>query len=300
MSRRIVRLATLVCLLALVLPVAQVWADDGDPLEGLTEAEKAYVTSLKAAYSDARASLGIVEGKLGSAALGAFLGVEASPTEVVSAVASCAGELDGIAPRFLESPPASMEGIAGANEAVAATLSSAFDSCVVLTVNEGIQQALNAGRDFLSGLLGAPSEPPPEEQTSLKARVVACVTGEIDHIEGVLDAGEAALDAAVADIKASQQMGEDFLEAFFSGECFIATAAYGTRSAVQIDVLRDFRDEVLMMSAAGRDFVGFYYAASPPLADFIARHEALRTVVREGLVDPVVWAVERLEPLWQG
>lgn len=294
----VVRLILLVCLLAPMLSAGHVYADDGDPLEGLTDTEKAYVNKLKGAYAEARESLGRVKGTLGAEALGALFGAEASPTEVAGALMTCSGELNALAKVFTEAPPPDMADLATVNQNVAAVLTTAFQPCVALTVDEGVQHVLNAGRNLLSGLLGAAPEPD-KEQPSFKARMITCVTNEIGTIEGTLASGEAALDAVVADIKLSQQTGEDFLEALLSGECFIATAAYGTRSAAQIDVLRDFRDEVLMMSPAGRDLVGFYYAASPPLADFIARHEVLRCFVREGLVDPVVWVVEMLEPVWQ-
>ena len=74
--------------------------------------------------------------------------------------------------------------------------------------------------------------------------------------------------------------------------CFIATAAYGTPTAEQIDVLREFRDVVLLESTAGSQFVTLYYQLSPPVADFIAGNSFLRTLVRELLIDPIVWVVE--------
>ena len=74
--------------------------------------------------------------------------------------------------------------------------------------------------------------------------------------------------------------------------CFVATAAYGTSTAEQIDVLREFRDEVLLKNALGSVSVTLYYRLSPPVADFIAGNEAVRTLVRELLVDPIVWLVE--------
>jgi hypothetical protein len=77
-----------------------------------------------------------------------------------------------------------------------------------------------------------------------------------------------------------------------SGGCFIATAAYGTPTAKQIDLLREFRDVVLLKSTVGSRFVGLYYQISPPVADFVAGNELLRTLVRELLVDPIVWVVE--------
>jgi len=81
--------------------------------------------------------------------------------------------------------------------------------------------------------------------------------------------------------------------------CFIATAAYGTPSAEQIDVLREFRDSVLLKSTAGSVFVSLYYQLSPPVADFIAGNELLRTLVREFLIDPIVCVVESTGNIWR-
>ena len=71
--------------------------------------------------------------------------------------------------------------------------------------------------------------------------------------------------------------------------CFIATAAYGTPLHEDIDVLRDFRDEYLMTNPVGSTFVKIYYTTSPPIADVIRENEGLRTIVRAGLVKPLVY-----------
>ena len=81
--------------------------------------------------------------------------------------------------------------------------------------------------------------------------------------------------------------------------CFIATAAYGTSTAAEIDTLRAFRDEVLLENSLGSQLVTLYYEVSPPVADFISEHEGLRTLVRELLVDPVTWLVEATGTLWR-
>jgi len=91
--------------------------------------------------------------------------------------------------------------------------------------------------------------------------------------------------------------GLDDLLGYFG--CFIATAAYGTPTAEQIDVLREFRDVVLLKSTVGSRFVVLYYQLSPPIADFIARSDLLRTLVRELLVDPIVWIVEATGDMWR-
>ena len=85
----------------------------------------------------------------------------------------------------------------------------------------------------------------------------------------------------------------------FPFECFIATAAYGTPTVEQIDVLREFRDAVMLKGIVGSQFVALYYRLSPPIADFMARSDLLRTPVRELLVDPVVWIVEATGDIWR-
>jgi hypothetical protein len=65
--------------------------------------------------------------------------------------------------------------------------------------------------------------------------------------------------------------------------CFIATAAYGSSLAPQVQHLRSFRDRFLMPYSLGQWFVGLYYRYSPPLAEVLAQHDDLRAVVRTGL-----------------
>ena len=81
--------------------------------------------------------------------------------------------------------------------------------------------------------------------------------------------------------------------------CFVATAAYGTPTAAQIEVLREFRDVVLLESRAGSRFVAWYYAAGPPMAEVIEGNEVLRTLARVLVVDPVVRLVEVTGTLWR-
>lgn len=86
---------------------------------------------------------------------------------------------------------------------------------------------------------------------------------------------------------------------YVTGFCFIATAAYGTETASELDILRDFRDQVLLESALGSRFVEAYYKLSPPVADFIARNDFLRAVVREVLIDPIVNLLQWSQGLWR-
>lgn len=62
--------------------------------------------------------------------------------------------------------------------------------------------------------------------------------------------------------------------------CFIATAVYQDPFHPDVQALREFRDEYLLTNPVGRAFVCAYYRYSPPVADFIAGHEALRAPLR--------------------
>lgn len=68
------------------------------------------------------------------------------------------------------------------------------------------------------------------------------------------------------------------------GSCFIATAAYRSHMEPQVKALREFHDRFLLTNSVGKTFVHFYYTYSPPVADFIARHNTLRAVVRLSLL----------------
>jgi hypothetical protein len=71
------------------------------------------------------------------------------------------------------------------------------------------------------------------------------------------------------------------------GGCFIATAAYGTPFAGEIDVLRNWRDDFLQASYPGRAFIKAYYSLSPPVANNISESDAKRKIVRTAL-GPIV------------
>lgn len=61
--------------------------------------------------------------------------------------------------------------------------------------------------------------------------------------------------------------------------CFIATAAFGSSVAGEVQTLRDFRNKFLVPYDSGRKFVKWYYSWSPQAAEFISQSEALRTAI---------------------
>ena len=89
--------------------------------------------------------------------------------------------------------------------------------------------------------------------------------------------------------------GDDDCPFFCGDDCFIATAAFGSRLDPHVVGLRRFRDEALMPTLPGRLFVAGYNRLSPPLARLIADHDPLRAAARV-LLWPLVLAVEHPGP----
>jgi hypothetical protein len=79
------------------------------------------------------------------------------------------------------------------------------------------------------------------------------------------------------------------------GGCFIATAAFGSPLEPHVQLLKRFRDRVLLTSSSGKAFVNWYYENSPPLAHVIAERGYLKTLVRWMLtpVIAIVWLIMR-------
>ena len=78
-----------------------------------------------------------------------------------------------------------------------------------------------------------------------------------------------------------------------AGGCFIATAAYGSPMAPQVDVLRVWRDRHLRPHWPGRAFIRAYETVSPPLADAIRDSAWLRAGVRV-----LLWPVVGTAAVW--
>jgi hypothetical protein len=108
-------------------------------------------------------------------------------------------------------------------------------------------------------------------------------TGDVETIANIEDATTAIAMEGNCEITAN--FGEKV------GGCFIATAAYGSPMAEEIEVLREFRDKYLLTNQLGQTLVGLYYRVSPPTADFISQHPSLKPIVRVGLLPAVAVSV---------
>ncbi len=75
--------------------------------------------------------------------------------------------------------------------------------------------------------------------------------------------------------------------------CFIATAAYGSLLANDVEMLRRFRDTLLKRSVLGELAVETYYTFGPPVAGVVGESDLLRATARD-ILGPIVDRVRSL------
>ena len=82
------------------------------------------------------------------------------------------------------------------------------------------------------------------------------------------------------------------------GGCLIATAAYGSELAPQVQMLREIRDNQLMNTESGKSFMsGFnelYYTFSPTIADMERESPVFKEIVKAGLT-PMISTLSIME-----
>ena len=69
-----------------------------------------------------------------------------------------------------------------------------------------------------------------------------------------------------------------------SGGCLIATAAFGSELAPQVQFLREIRDNIVLQTQSGTTFMAgfnqFYYSFSPAIADYERENSAFKETVK--------------------
>ena len=99
-------------------------------------------------------------------------------------------------------------------------------------------------------------------------------------VEGAV-VGKVVEEAVIEEVVATQESEEE------GGGCLIATAAYGSEMAPQVQLLREIRDNQLMNTESGKSFMsGFnelYYTFSPTIADMERENPMFKEIVKAGL-----------------
>jgi hypothetical protein len=149
--------------------------------------------------------------------------------------------------------------------------------------NDTIGKISNASESYLLGVQKSATPPIADnriedlENDSRYCFVMANqdITGVISYFTPILGVGGSPVTAAEICTSPSPVIG--LLD---DKSCFIATAAFGSDMAPQVQTFREFRNKFLLTSAGGREFVKFYYKYGPYYANWIKQSDTYRAIVR--------------------
>jgi plastocyanin len=127
----------------------------------------------------------------------------------------------------------------------------------------------------------AAEEPVVVEEVVEEPVVVEEVVEEPVVVEEVVEEPVVVEEVVEEPVVATQESSEE------GGGCLIATAAYGSELAPQVQMLREIRDNQLMNTESGSAFMtGFnelYYTFSPTIADMERESPVFKEIVKAGL-----------------
>ena len=94
-------------------------------------------------------------------------------------------------------------------------------------------------------------------------------------------------DIVVSDVHAQPTIPDNVPPTEENGGCLIATAAYGSEMAPQIQQLRELRDNTVLSTQSGIAFMSgfnqFYYSFSPSVSDLERENPIFKEIVKIGL-----------------
>ena len=172
------------------------------------------------------------------------------------------------------------------NECVMITCDTGYElvgnECVMITCDTGYELVGNEcqrippvcgeGTELVDGVCQIIRPPPPPPAPVTCEEGYELVDGECQLIPPVCGEGTELVD------------GQCQVIAQPGGGCLIATAAYGTELAPQVQYLREIRDNTLLSTSSGSSFMeafnGIYYAVSPQIADLERENPVFRELVR--------------------
>ena len=103
------------------------------------------------------------------------------------------------------------------------------------------------------------------------------------HVSSVISIEFDGVGEHTLDITATKYLGSE-LEKSKGGGCLIATAAFGSELAPQVQHLRELRDNIVLQTESGTSFMTefnhFYYSFSPAIADYERENPAFKEAVK--------------------
>lgn len=76
--------------------------------------------------------------------------------------------------------------------------------------------------------------------------------------------------------------------------CYIATVCYGSYDHPDILIFRAFRDNTLVKTPLGRQFINSYYKNSPQIAIWLQSRHSINSIIRIGVLKPMVIIIKTI------
>jgi len=109
------------------------------------------------------------------------------------------------------------------------------------------------------------------------------IIGNNDGTEPIIH-NDVIVDANTSDNPSYDKAVEQYEDFKGSGGCLIATAAFGSEMAPQVQFLREIRDNTVLKTESGTAFMTsfnqFYYSFSPTIADYERENPVFKEVVK--------------------
>jgi hypothetical protein len=131
------------------------------------------------------------------------------------------------------------------------------------------------------------------KQREINLEYVAGKKSTEDHIDtwNMLNKeGKTTRQTVTSEIKTGA--GKMQIESKSGATCFVATAAYGSRSHPDVVFLRSFRDTVLIRSSSGLLFISWYWRFGPNLAKIVQKVYLLKLFSRK-VIGILVWVLRK-------
>jgi len=146
------------------------------------------------------------------------------------------------------------------------------------------KQPANTTFEFVGG-----AAPEPVDDTAAEDAAAAAAAAAAEAAAAAAEAAAAAAEAAAAATVTEPEpepepvMVSQPAEEKKGGGCLIATAAYGSEMAPQVQFLREIRDNTVLQTESGTNFMTsfnqFYYSFSPIIADYVRENPIFKEAV---------------------
>lgn len=116
--------------------------------------------------------------------------------------------------------------------------------------------------------------------TKMEELLEKCKNCKSDEVRSDLKALNKAMESSIQKMNSTTEGLDKYKYYMGKLKCFISTAVYGDPLSYELNILREFRDSVMLTNKVGSKLVSYYYAIGPEIAEKIEDDEASKAFLR--------------------